>query len=80
MAEERDQLYLHRGSWAIYERIGDTDDQWEFVKTESADDPGTAARIACSRKWTAGKHTLLAVGLDGAYEYEITLETSGPVV
>lgn len=80
--ETRADPFANSDEWAIYEREDGHDDRWTFVGFEGGceGDPGSAARHAAAHKWTSGKHFLLAVGAAGAYEYEITFETKGPVV
>lgn len=78
MSEERH--CISENYWAVYERVDGSDDAWAFLAMGHAEEPGTAARVIAARHWTGGKHFLLAAGLGGAYEYEINIDSSGPVV
>lgn len=82
MAGERTEpkrLCMSKGMWAAYTRGGPAHDgPWEFADTEHCEDPDTAARVVCSRRWTAGTHDVLVVGIESAHLFRITLDTEIP--
>lgn len=71
---------INQSMWAVYVRENGADDRWSYRDTVSANEPDTAARVVAATHWTGGQHDLLAVGIEGAYEYRVTVESSGPVV
>lgn len=72
-----DLMITHGATWNVFLRSGRASDgPWEIESCgEAIDDPDAAARVVCARRWTAGKHRVLVVGPEFAYEYLVTLET-----